>query len=61
MRTLTLATVLALPATITAGFLGMNVIVPIPEDDPASFWVILAMVAMLEVLILVFARWRRWI
>jgi Mg2+ and Co2+ transporter CorA len=61
MRTLTLATVLALPATITAGFLGMNVIVPIPKDDPASFWVIMAMVATLEVVILVFARWRRWI
>ena len=38
MRALTLFTVLGLPATITAGFLGMNVVVPVSKDDPASFW-----------------------
>ena len=61
MRTLTLATVLFLPATVTAGFMGMNVIVPVPNDDPASFWLILGMVLMFEVVIVAAARWRGWI
>ena len=61
MRVLTLATVLALPATITAGFLGMNVIVPVPNDDPISFWMIAAVVVLLEVSIIAIARWRGWV
>jgi magnesium transporter len=61
MRTLTLATVLALPATITAGFLGMNVVVPVPNNDPLTFWQVFGMVALLELVVLVIVRWRRWI
>ena len=61
VRTLTLVTVMAVPATITAGFLGMNVIVPVSKDDPGSFWVIVAMVLILEAAILAIAGWRRWI
>lgn len=61
MRVLTVATVMALPATITAGFLGMNVIVPVPNDDPAAFWLIVGVVAVFEVAMLALARWRRWI
>lgn len=61
MRVLTVATVLALPATITAGFLGMNLITPMPNNDPGAFWQVLVMVAILEVAILVLARIRGWI
>ncbi|MEO5705094.1 MAG: CorA family divalent cation transporter [Candidatus Limnocylindrales bacterium] len=61
MRVLTLATVLALPATLTAGFLGMNVIVPVPNQDPAAFWLILGAVVLFEVAALAIARWRGWI
>jgi magnesium transporter len=61
MRVLTLATVLALPATITAGFLGMNLITPMPNDDPAAFWQVLGIVLVLEVAMLVLARLRGWI
>lgn len=61
MRTLTLVTVMAVPATITAGFLGMNVVVPVPNDDPVSFWLIVGAVVVFEVLVLGVARWRRWL
>ena len=48
MKVLTVATVMFLPATVTAGFLGMNVIVPVSNDDPASFWIILGFVLIFE-------------
>lgn len=61
MRVLTVATVLAIPATVTAGFLGMNLIVPLPDDDPVAFWVVLGGVVLVEVALLAIARWRGWI
>ena len=61
MRALTLITVLGLPATITAGFLGMNVIVPVSKDDPGSFWIIAEVVVLFEIVLLGLARMRRWI
>ena len=61
MKVLTVATVMFLPATVTAGFLGMNVIVPVSEDDPASFWIILGFVLVFEVVVVVIARWRGWL
>jgi Mg2+ and Co2+ transporter CorA len=61
MKVLTVATVMFLPATVTAGFMGMNVIVPVPNDDPASFWIILGVVLVFEVAVVVIARWRGWL
>ena len=61
MRALTLITVLGLPATITAGLLGMNVIVPVSKDDPMSFWLIVAVVVLFEIVLVVIAKSRRWI
>lgn len=61
MRVLTVATVLAIPATIAAGFLGMNLIVPLPADDPDAFWVVVGIVALIEVGLIAFARWRNWL
>jgi magnesium transporter len=60
MRVLTVATVLALPATITAGFLGMNVIVPVSNSDPAAFWLIVGIVVVFELAVVTIAKWRRW-
>lgn len=61
MRVLTVATVLAIPATVSAGFLGMNLIVPLPNDDPGAFWVVMAGILLIEILLLAIARWRGWI
>jgi Mg2+ and Co2+ transporter CorA len=61
MRALTLITVLGLPATITAGLLGMNVIVPVSKDDPTSFWLIVGVVVLSEIALIVAARLRGWI
>jgi Mg2+ and Co2+ transporter CorA len=61
MRVLTLVTVMAVPATVTAGFLGMNVIVPVPNDDPASFWIIGGLVLLFEATVFAIARWRGWV
>lgn len=61
MRLLTVATVMAVPATVTAGFLGMNVIVPVRDDDPISFWLIFGVVVVFEIVVVVIARWRGWL
>jgi len=61
MRTLTVVTVMAVPATVTAGFLGMNVVVPVPNDDPSSFWLIAGVVLVFELAVIAIARWRGWI
>jgi Mg2+ and Co2+ transporter CorA len=61
MKILALATVLLLPGSLIAGLLGMNVAVPLPKDDPASFWIVVVGVVLLAVVILSVARYRRWL
>ena len=61
MKVLALATVLLLPGSLIAGLLGMNVTVPLPKDDPLSFWLVVGAIVVLAALVLVFARFRRWI
>jgi len=61
MKVLALATVLLLPGSLIAGLLGMNVEVPLSKDNPASFWLVVAAIAILAVVVLVVARMRRWI
>ena len=61
MKLLTIATVLLLPGSVVAGFLGMNVIVPLNKDDPMSFWMVVLGVMGLAVTVLVVARAKRWI
>lgn len=61
MKVLALATVLLLPGSLAAGLLGMNLVAPLPEDDPMSFWYVVAAVALLAVVVLVVARARRWL
>jgi magnesium transporter len=61
MKILALATVLLLPGSLVAGLLGMNVSVPLPSDDPLSFWFVVAAMLALAAVVLVVARVRRWI
>ena len=61
MKVLTLTTVLLLPGSMIAGLLGMNVIVPLNKDDPTSFWIVIAAIAILAVAIVAVARTKRWL
>lgn len=61
MRTLTVVTVMAVPATVTAGFLGMNVIIPFSSTDPSAFWIIGGFVLVFEIAVFLVARWRGWV
>jgi Mg2+ and Co2+ transporter CorA len=61
MKVLTLATVLLLPASLVAGLLGMNVMVPVPTDDPTVFWRVAAGMAILALTMIGVARARHWI
>jgi Mg2+ and Co2+ transporter CorA len=61
MKVLALATVLLLPGSLIAGLLGMNVVVPLPKDDPMSFWLVVAAILVLAGGVLALARVRRWI
>ncbi|MGH2477483.1 MAG: magnesium transporter CorA family protein [Candidatus Limnocylindrales bacterium] len=60
MRTLTLLSAVLLPAVVLAGVMGMNFKLPF-FDESANFWVIVAGMGGLAILILGLARWRRWI
>jgi Mg2+ and Co2+ transporter CorA len=61
VKILTIVTVLLLPGSMIAGLMGMNVVVPLDKDDPLSFWLVIAALALLAVVIVVLARLRRWI
>lgn len=61
MKILALATVLLLPGSLIAGLLGMNVEVPLPEDGPISFWLVVVAIVALALAVLAVARARRWI
>lgn len=61
VKVLTIATVLLLPGSMIAGLLGMNVVVPLNKDDPLSFWLVVAGVAALAIVLIALARLRRWI
>ena len=60
MKVLTLVTVILLPATVLAGIMGMNFKVGL--FDPAwIFWVVIAAMLGIAVLVLSVARNRHWI
>jgi magnesium/cobalt transport protein CorA len=60
MKILTLASVLILPGTLIAGVMGMNFRLGL-FDQPAYFWVVLALMLLLAVLTVTVARVRDWI
>ena len=61
MKVLALATVLLLPGSLVAGLLGMNMIIPLPDDDPMMWWYVVGAVVAFAIAILLLARRRRWL
>jgi magnesium transporter len=61
MKVLALATVLLLPGSVVAGLLGMNMLIPLPDDNPMSFWFVVTGVVVFAISILLIARSRRWL
>lgn len=59
MKALTLLSAVLLPAVVLAGVMGMNFDVPF-FAEPGNFFVVLAAMAGFAVLLLAFARRRRW-
>ncbi len=61
MRTLTVVSILLLPAGVISGFMGMNMKTPFSLDDPVVFWVVVIVIAAVAAATLVTLRVRRWI
>ena len=60
MRALTVVSAVLLPAVVLAGIMGMNFDLAF-FDDPSNFWLVLAAMPALAVLILAVTRFRGWI
>jgi Mg2+ and Co2+ transporter CorA len=60
MKVLTLVSAVFLPAVVLAGVMGMNFQIPF-FDDPDNYFLVLGVMAVVGILILVFARWRSWL
>lgn len=60
MKVLTLLSAVLLPSVVLAGVMGMNFKLPL-FDDADNFWVVVATMAIFAIVIVVAARWRRWI
>lgn len=59
VQTLTVVTAVVLPLTLIAGVYGMNVQTWPGDDNPASFWILLAAMASIGgVMAILFRRWR---
>jgi magnesium transporter len=61
VKTLTIASILLLPAGVIAGVMGMNLKAPYSIDDPLTFWLVLLLVVGVAVATLVILRVRRWL
>jgi Mg2+ and Co2+ transporter CorA len=61
MRTLTIVSVMLLPAGVISGFMGMNAKPPFSLDDPRVFWGVVIVIAVIAVATMVTLRVRRWI
>jgi magnesium transporter len=60
MKVLTLASVILLPGALIAGVMGMNFKVGL-FDDPAMFWVVLAVIVLIAPITIGLAKMWRWI
>lgn len=61
MKTLTIVSVLLLPAGVIAGFMGMNIKAPYSNDDPAIFGFVVVGIALVAGVTLVALRARKWL
>ncbi len=61
VKTLTVFSIVLLPAGVIASFMGMNLKAPYSIDDPLTFWLVLLFVLGLALATLVFLRVRRWL
>lgn len=60
MKALTVLSAVLLPAVVLAGVMGMNFEIPF-FDEPDNYYVVLGAMVLFSGLLLVVARWRRWI
>lgn len=61
VKILTVVSVLLLPTSVIASFMGMNIQAPYSNDDPLIFWIVVALIASLALGTLVMLRLRRWL
>jgi magnesium transporter len=61
MKILTIISVTLLPLTLLAGIYGMNIALPLDENSPYSFGIILLVMAFMVAGMLLYFRKKRWI
>ncbi len=61
VKILTMVSVLLLPTTVIAGFMGMNIKAPYSNDDPSIFWFVVLAIAAIAAGTLIVLRVRRWL
>ncbi len=61
MKILTIISVILLPLTLLAGIYGMNIALPLDENSPYSFGIILLVMAFMVAAMLLYFRRKRWI
>lgn len=60
MKVLTIVSALALPAIVLAGVMGMNFALDF-FDTPSNFWLVIGAMLVFSIVLVVVARWRRWL
>lgn len=61
IRILTIVSVLLLPTTVIAGFMGMNIQAPYSNNDPSIFWFVVGGIAAIAAGTLITLRLRHWL
>jgi len=61
VKVLTVVSVLLLPTTVVAGFMGMNIKAPYSNDDPTIFWYVIGAIAVIAITTIALLRLRRWL
>ena len=61
MKLLTVFAAVMLPLTLIAGIYGMNLQLWPPSNQPFSFWIVLAVMSTIAVIMLIYFRRRKWL
>jgi len=61
MKILTIISVILLPLTLLSGIYGMNIALPLDENSPYSFVIIVSLMALLAAGMIFYFRKKRWI